>query len=198
MIDQIKAFTKIAFKSSLKWFTVVGIGGVFSIVTFITAYYLLNNSEIGGSGLFANLSTYLTKEFLKTLLFLISLPFILVYVLVANKIALHQAVFAVWGQKINGFVASRIAGLIEKMINTQPDWIKNMTDTAALKIRLIDANKKDNTASKLQKRILNYGLNKANLEGIDLQGENMNLPDVIATKINDTITDLAQPSFKLF
>jgi hypothetical protein len=199
----IRLFAKIGAKSFLLWIKVLGMGLLFSCICLLVAGHLLGNNESAGFhgsgiGAIVGLLYLFYGDFWPTLLFFSSIIFVILYFIVANKIALMNVVYLTWENKSTQFISPMVVGYLQKIYNQHSDWIKGRVDNSVLLKALIDICKSDSSSYKIQRKIIHYGLKKIRLDDVDLQDEKLNLPDVITQKIIRMISDTAKPSMKPF
>lgn len=158
-------------------------GLVFSIVYIVVAGLKLLNSQ--------------DTNFYHLLSLVILVIFPVIYYFIANKIAIRTALNQVWENKISGWLSPKISSYLDKIERNQPAWLHNASDSALIKLKLLETNKSDSDSSKWQKRIIAYGLKKANLDDVDFNNENTRVSTILSDKIFNAIAHITRPSSKL-
>ncbi len=199
MKENLKLFTSIAGKSFLGWLKVVLIGMSLSLVGVITAMIIRGTSSVQDN---VSGDTYLAAAPLgdvwSNLLLTVSIVLAVIYIMLANKYALQSSIYLIWENKLAGFVEPLIEKGFKQISSKQPDWLRNGIDTGTVKTRLLDEIRKDANANKIQKKVLDYGFKKLNLDGIDFQDSDFSIQATIAEKIKAQISSIAKPSLKVF
>ncbi len=198
MNQNLKTVAQISFKTGVKWFFMVSIGIVLTIICLTIS--LFNNSDWAGSGhgSFITLSIGLfTTNFFAFLLIFGSPIFITIYILLANKISIHNTLFLIWKSKAGIYIIQSVKTLTSK-ITEGNNWRQQISDSGMAKMKLLQATKESQQSSKLQKKVIGYGLKKIKLDDIDFQQENLNLSDIISNKFESFLDEFTKPSFKLF
>jgi len=208
MKNTIGSIAKAGSKAAFKWFIIITLGISFSLLCVVIGYFLLVNTNeatshgagsAGGLGAIAGLLTLFSVDFWPMLLTTVSLllfPFL--YLIIGNKVAIQTAIYSLWKSKGFDWLSPKIDGYLVKLENKQPNWLKSISNTAVLKLQLLDSSRKDSSASKWQRRILNFLIKKTKMDDVDLQADNLKVNNIISQKINATISDIAKPSMKLF
>jgi hypothetical protein len=196
MKENLQLLKKIAVKAGLSWFLVVGIGVTISLICIITSFFLYENYE-GVSGL-ERLTNAIHHEFWTLLLFILGICMMIFSVLYANKYAIHTSLSLVWKEKLQGFIAPKLETYIINISNKQPNWLSSITNASALKMKLLGEMRFDSNINSINKKVLQYGFKKINLDDVDFSQPYLDYPAIIAYKINEKITKMAKPSLKLF
>ncbi|WP_310555467.1 hypothetical protein [Flavobacterium sp.] len=196
MKENLSLLKKIALKAGFSWFLVVGIGVFTSLVCLITSFFLYQNYE-GVSG-FEVITNALRHEFWTLLLFVSSIAMLLFSVLYANKYAIHTTLSLVWKEKMQAFIAPKLETYIANISKKQPNWLSSVTNASALKMKLLGEMRFDSNINSINKKVLQYGFKKINMDDVDFSQPNLDYPAIIAYKINEKITEMAKPSLKLF
>ena len=74
----------------------------------------------------------------------------------------------------------------------------NLTNASAVKIKLLGELRFDSDVSSVNKKVLNYGFKKINLDDVDFSQPHLDYPAIIAFKINEKISKIATPDMKMF
>jgi hypothetical protein len=196
MKENLQLLKKIAVKAGFSWFLVVGIGFGVSLVCLITSCFLYENYE-GVTG-FKRLTNAVRHEFWTLLLFISSIAMMIFSILYANKHAIYTTLSLVWKEKLQGFIAPKLETYIINISNKQPNWLSSITNASALKMKLLGEMRFDSNLNTINKKVLQYGFKKINLDDVDFSQPNLDYPAIIAYKINEKITKMAKPSMRLF
>jgi hypothetical protein len=206
-MDQIKFYVKLAGTSLLRWLMLSGIGLVLSIIGIVVGVVLLGNNVGAGYhggrsgsviGALVGILTLFQDEFWTALLLVGSVGFVAIYVLVANKISLGFVLSRLFENKLSPIIGVKVSSLVGAFIDRQPGFAKALKGVSTLRGKLIDSAKQDATLNKLQRKVICAGLKKVRLEDIDLQQQNLNLPEVISNRVVQELQAVAEPSYKLF
>jgi len=196
--EKIKAVAKISAKSLIKWGFIIATGIFLTFLFFSIA--LFKNAEYAGGGhgnVIALAFGMLIGNFPAFLLVFCCPAFIMLYFVVANKIAVHTAINGIWKAKAGDVITSKVESIIKNVF--ERDGIgKSISDKAILKTKLLQANKSNTSTSKIQRKVISYGLKKMKLDDIDFQNENLNFSQVLSAKFNDLVSNIAKPTFKLY
>lgn len=198
MKESIKLYAKISGKAFLKWFLIVASGIVITLVFFFIILFSNASGAGGGHGNpFALLISLALEDVFGLLLFAGAPIFIILYFLIANKVAIHTVIYEIWTNKAVVYVEPAVQKIAEKITSKQ-NWISTVSDQAMLRAKLLDANKNDKSTSTLNRRVLNYAFKKIKLDDIDFQNEKLTLADILTSKLKNFISESAKPSFNLY
>jgi len=199
MNENLKLFTSIAGKSFFSWIKVILVGVTLSIVGVITALVIRGTSS---GQVNVSEDVYLAAapsgDLWSNLLLIVSIGLVVVYIMLANKHALQTSIHLIWENKLSDFVEPLVDKGFKRISSKQPDWLKNGIDGVTVKARLLDEIRKDDNASKIQKKVLDYGFKKLSLDGIDFQDSDFSIQTTISEKIKAQISSIANPSLKMF
>lgn len=206
LIGNIKLFAKISGKASLAWIKVAVIGAIIMIVDLIIAIVLLGDNSGGGfpasghAGILGAILGFVflfMVEFWTALLLLVGMLAPVLFIILANKNAISSAVYNVWKYKISDFVEPKIDFYIDKILQRQPDFLRNITDWSVVKVKLLDTINNDAQTPKLQKRIIKFILKKVKMDDVNFKDPNTNLNTILSLKIRQFIEGFAEPDLKL-
>lgn len=206
LIGNIKIFAKISAKASLAWIKVALIGAVVMIVDIVISIILLGDNAGGGFpasghtgiiGAVLGLIFLFVVEFWTALLLLVGILAPVLFIILANKNAISSAIYNVWKYKIADFIEPKIDFFINKILQKQPDFLKNITDWSVVKVKLLDTINKDEQTPKLQKRIIKFILKKIKMDDVNFKDPNTNLNSILSQKIKQFIESFAEPSLTL-
>lgn len=147
LLGNIKIFAKISGKASLAWIKVTLIGAVIMIVDLVIAIILLGENTEGGfpasahAGILGAVMGFIllfVVEFWTALLLTVGILAPVLFIVLANKNAIASAVYNVWKYKIADFIEPKIDLYIDKILQKQPDFLKNITDWSVVKVKLLD------------------------------------------------------------
>ena len=198
MIEHIKLAAKISGRIFLKWFMLVAAGSMLSLVC--AALVLFNNTGLGGGG-HGNAWTFMLNLFSTNttgFILLVGAPvFIVLYFLVANKIAIANTIYLVLKNKAGDMISAQVGRLVEGFTSGST-WVAKGTDAALLRAKLLQANMEDPNTSKLKRGVIKYGFKKIQLDDIDLQDGNAKLSTIVVGKVEHLMRETAKPSLKLY
>lgn len=206
LIGNIKLFAKISGKASLAWVKVALIGAVIMIVNIVIAIILLGDNTGGGFpasahagilGAIVGFFVLFTVEFWTALLLTVGILAPILFIVLANKNAIASAVYNIWKYKIADFVEPKIDFYIDKILQKQPDFLKNITDWSVVKVKLLDTINNDAQTPKLQKRVIKFVLKKIKMDDVNFKDPNTNLNSILSLKIKQFIAGFAEPDLKL-
>lgn len=207
LIGNIKLFAKISGKASLAWIKVALIGAVIMIVNIIIIAVILFGDNSGGGfpaaahggilGAIVGFFVLFTVEFWTALLMTVGILAPIIFIILANKNAIASAVYNVWKYKIADFIEPKIDFYIDKMLQKQPGFLKNITEWSVVKVKLLDTINSDSQTPKLQKRIIKFVLKKIKMDDVDLKNPDTNLSTILSLKIRQFIEGFAEPDLKL-
>lgn len=206
LLGNIKIFAKISGKASLAWIKVMLIGAVIMIVDLVIAIILLGDNTGGGfpasahAGILGAVMGFIllfVVEFWTALLLTVGILAPVLFIVLANKNAIASAVYNVWKYKIADFIEPKIDLYIDKILQKQPDFLKNITDWSVVKVKLLDTINNDSQTPKLQKRIIKFVLKKIKMDDVNFKDPNTNLNSILSLKIKQFIAGFAEPDVKL-
>lgn len=206
LLGNIKIFAKISGKASLTWIKVTLIGAVIMIVDLVIAIILLGDNTGGGfpasahAGILGAVMGFIllfVVEFWTALLLTVGILAPVLFIVLANKNAIASAVYNVWKYKIADFIEPKIDLYIDKILQKQPDFLKNITDWSVVKVKLLDTINNDSQTPKLQKRIIKFVLKKIKMDDVNFKDPNTNLNSILSLKIKQFIASFAEPDLKL-
>lgn len=204
--SNIKLFGKITGKSLFAWVKIALIGAVIMIVDITIAVILFSDNSGGGFpasahagilGAIIGFFVLFMVEFWSALLLTVGILSPVLFTILANKNAIASAVYNVWKYKVADFVEPKIDFYIDKILQKQPDFLKNITDWGVVKVKLLDTINNDSQTPKLQKRIIKFILKKIKMDDVDFKNPNTNLSSILSFKIRQFIEGFAEPDLKL-
>ena len=206
LLGNIKLFGKISAKSLFAWLKVAFIGAIIMIVDIIIAVILFGDNPGGGFpaaahggilGAIVGFFVLFTVEFWTALLLTVGILAPILFIILANKNAIATAIYNVWKFKLADFVEPKIDFYIDKILQKQPDFLRNITDWSVVKVKLLDTINNDSETPKLQKRIIKFVLKKIKMDDVNFKDPNTNLNSILSLKIKQFIAGFTEPDLKL-
>ncbi|MEL1254579.1 hypothetical protein AAEO57_12385 [Flavobacterium sp. DGU38] len=119
-------------------------------------------------------------------------PFILLSF--GNKYIISKTIHKLLSDKGETLLFPIIEKVLGKIKTNQPELLKKGTDTTKLKLKLIQeiSDSKDN--NKWLKKIIIYGLKKANLDDVDFSDEKLSFTDIVKNKTISGLKEISEPS----
>lgn len=201
VLENVKAFASIGARALLRGIAIAVTGFLLSLIGFLLIFYhhaegkSVSGGHFGGIGIFWDIPV---ESKAGALVFFGAPLFLMAYIFLAYKMVIQTVLYSVWESKLVGFIQPRIKSLVAGLAGRQPGWLKGITSWATLKLQLIAANNTAPESSFVKKRLVNYGLKKIKLDGIDFRRDDLDLPEVISSKIITVISETAKPSPVLF
>lgn len=197
MKEHISLLAKIGGKTALKWVFILFTGVLLTLVFSLAVIYK-NQDMPGTDGTIVAFIKALPSNNLAGAILLLGGPlFLMLYFLVANKTFVQNAIYLIWNNKGGDYIVSVIKRLIDK-ITQKEGPVKNITDAAMLRAKLLQANKEDATSPKLQRKIIGFAFQKIALDDIDFQEEDLELSDIIIEKFSHFVSEVSKPSMRWF
>ncbi len=194
MSSESKIYRSIGLKSAMAWSKIAFGGLIFSVICFLAGIMILFNSPEKENGFALVIKT----EPYADALIVMSCIFVFLYFALASKHALQTALYSLWKNKLSDFILPKTLTYIEHISNAlQPEWLKDVTNKAMIKIKLLDEVRKDKSINRIQRKALNLGFRKLKLDDMDFQ-QDQPLASIICLKINNTIASVSRPSMFLF
>lgn len=186
-----KGYKMIATKSFLAWLKVSVPSILFSLLCIGISIWLLtkNNPDYG----FQIYRIFSDKPWACLLLF-ISIIFILLFIIIANRYALQTMAMKLRENNSTEFMIPVIHDYINKLHENNPDW-QNEIKPFQLKKELLTMSKNDQSLNSIQRKMLLYGLSKIKLEKEEICDEEYKIPHYIVNKIETKIDTVINPSF---
>ena len=167
------------------------------VITLCTIVYQSGNGmgHMTGSAIIMLLFALRPIGFSLTVLSLIAIPFLLFSL--GNKYILSKTIHKLLSDKGEVLLFPIIDKVLNKIKSNQPDLLKKGTDTAKLKLKLIQEIK-DSSDNKWLKKIIIYGFQKVSLDEVDFKDENVSFTEIIKDKIITGLKNVSEPSRKFF
>ncbi|MBE8726562.1 hypothetical protein [Flavobacterium hungaricum] len=198
MKEQIKSAAKITAKSSLKWITIVLLGNLVTLICFLIIMF--QNISLAGGG-HGNVYTLIVNLFFQNicgfLLFVGAPLFAVGYFMIANKVAIQTVIHQVWENNASKYIEDKVILLVDKLTASH-NVTNSISNAAMLRLKLLEANKKDKESSMIKKKAIGYLFSKIQLDDIDFSNENLKLSEIISAKLNKFISEAVEPSFLFF
>lgn len=198
MIESIKIAGTITLKSIAKWVLIVFLGCLVTLVTFLVAFFRNIDLVEGESQKFSAFFYGLLTENFPALILIFGAPiFVIIYFIMANKISVQNVIFLLFRSKAGDYIISAITTAVEK-ITGKKGWHSDLISKGLVKAKVLQAVKNDPNTSKIQRSIIRYGFKKINLEDVDFQSEEANLPRVMSDKFRHFFEEMVRPSLMFF
>lgn len=201
MIDNLKYATKLFGTASFS-FLKINIPGqlLIIIIGVINLFVIVYQSGTGmghttGSAIVLLLFALRPIGYSLTLLCLFVGPFLLFSL--GNKYVISKTINKLLSDKGEILLFPIIDKILTKIKSNQPDILKKGTDTAILKLKLIQEIR-DSNDNKWLKRIIIYGFKKVSLDDVDFKDENISIPDIIKNKIITGLKNISKPNRNFF
>jgi len=206
-MDRIKFYAKLASTSLLRWLALAGFGFILSLIGIVVGLVLFGNNAGAGYhgggtgslvGALIGVATLFQDELWTAVLLTASFAFIAIYLLLANKIALSFVLFHFCENKLCPWVGDKVSALLSSIIDKQPGWLNSIKSVAALRNKLFESANADSALNRIQRKVVCYGLKRANLEDLDFQQQNLNLPALVSSKVVQSLQESARPTYMPF
>jgi len=198
MIENIKIYSKIAAKSFLKWLLIIGGGILLSTILFFIVLYQNIGMAGGGHG---NVLALLVNTFstnFPAFLLIVGFPlFIFFYIMIANKYFIQSSINQIWKNKAEAFVGEKIKNSVEKLV-AKNDTINSISNASVLRLKLLEENRTNPESSKIKRKIVDYIIKKIKLDDIEYSKKDLRLSDIVVNKVNNFISESAEPSLHFF
>jgi hypothetical protein len=178
-------------KAAWAWIK-TGVSGIlFSLLCIIISIWLFTTSDN------SNIFKVFGEKTFAVILLTVSIIFIVLYVIAANKIALSTLINLVWNNKLSGFIVTRVHTYMQSFTDSQPDWLTDINKSRFSQM-CQDIILRDGTLNKIQRTVLRYGFRHLSLSKSDFQKPQYELSETIVTKISDKISSVTEPSYLFF
>lgn len=195
MKENLKTIANISSKVLLKWVFIVVMGFFATGLTFTMVLY--RNFKLISTGItVAFLELYKTN--LSAFLLFFGAPiFMILYVVIANKLSIQSAIHLLWKGKTGDYLLSKVKTIIARLLEKE-GWRKSFSDKAILKAKVLQEIKNDPDTSRLQRNVIGFVLARIQLDKVDFQQEDLKISDIIVTKFSDFVTEIIEPSLVMF
>lgn len=200
MNENIKIASRITAKTFLAWSIVVFVGSIITFLCIPIVLFQVGDLGLAGGGHgspFALVIGLFSTNICGFILFMGAPIFIGLYFTIASKIAIQSIIYQIWKNKAGSFVENKIIIITDKL-TSKNDWTSFLSNETLLRVKLLEANKKDKETSKIKKKTINYLFKKIKLDDIDFTNDNLKLSDIILTKVIKSISETTKPSFCFF
>lgn len=203
MKENLKLIAKITAKTSLKWLMIVIMGTLltlifFSIVLFqSTGYTDTRMGHAGEASVYLILVNMFSRNICAFILLVGAPVFTFLYLMIANKYAVQYTIYQIWQNKLGSVIEAKVVTLVDFII-AKNNTAGGISDAAALKLKVLDANRTSPDTSKIQKKAIAYLFNKIQLDDVDFKKEDLKLSDIVGMKLNNIVAELAEPSLLFF
>ncbi len=198
MKENIKTGVTIIAKATLKWLIPLATGTLFSVIYLMIT--LFQNIRLAGGGhgnaiaLMINLALNNPCAFILVVGFPV---FIVLYFLLANKIAIQSVLYLMWKNKAQSFAENKVIKIVNKVTDNS-ETINSITNESMLRLKLLQENNKGQEDSKIKKKVINYLFAKVKLDDIDFKNKDLKLPEIISTRISRILSEAIKPSYLFF
>ncbi len=195
----------IGFTTAKTWLKVVVSGVSFCLVLFFVSLYLFFQTDtsalVQASGFLPVLQALLglvSTNLLPGILLLSSLLCPVLYVLLANKLAIETAVSMSWEQGLGSFVEQKITAYILVLADKFPEMFQKLEKTAAAKAELFKELQQDTEVAFWQRLIIRYFITKIPVEKLINTPRNdspagSRLAPVIGAAVQEIAKELIEP-----
>jgi hypothetical protein len=190
--ENVKAFAYISAKTFTKWISIGMAGGLISIIYGFSVLFLEEKQTI-----LVFLSNLFSKSISGFILFIGTPLFMVLYLLIANKIAIQTFLYQIWKNKAQGFLQEKVKGLVNKLTSAN-NWTSHISTAAVLKLKLLTANKNDKESNFILRKSIGYLLSMTKLDDIDFKDENIQLSEIVAQKLGEIVGEFSKPSLLFF
>ncbi|KAF2509963.1 hypothetical protein EYY60_10600 [Flavobacterium zhairuonense] len=198
MKENIKTGVTIIAKTTLKWLIVLTTGLLSSIMFFMIILFQNIRLAGGGHGNAIALMINLALNNPCAFILVVGSPiFILLYFLLANKIAIQSVLYLMWKNKAQNFVEGKIIRIVDKVTDNS-EIVNSISNESILRLKLLQENNKDQEDSKIKKKVINYLFAKVKLDDIDFKNKDLKLSDIISTRISRILSEAVKPSYLFF
>lgn len=180
-MDNVKFFTKTAAGALTRWLLVFLAGLLVTGIIVIIFNWKANSASYN--------TIYLVVS---------SLIFLTIYFIIANKTSLSFIISRLFDEKLSSILGEKVYYLLASISEKQPNWVQSIKNGAALKEKLLDSSQQDSSLNKIQRKAIAYGLKKINLDDINFQQENLNLPQEVSDRLMFKLSEIAKHSYGLF
>ncbi|MDM1556864.1 MULTISPECIES: hypothetical protein [Chryseobacterium] len=199
--DHFKYFSKLSAVFIFSLFKIYAIGILSTVITFSLGIYIMAESlgsSLGHSGALAFLMVTVMAKPLSAGLFyllMIAVPFCIG--IFSTKYGMSRIISKLVQDHSKTILVPFIDKVVGKIKNNEPVVVRNSTDYALAKVRLVNEFK-NSSENKILKRVLGYALNKVRFDELNLADENVDFYDIIKTTLIEKLHELAEPSAMIF
>lgn len=199
--DHIKYFSKLSAVFIFSLFKIYAIGILSTVITFSLGIYIMAESlgsSLGHSGALGFLMvTVMAKPLSAGLFYLLMIAAPFCIWIFSTKYGMSRIISRLVQDHSKTILVPFIDKVVGKIKNNQPMVVRNSTDYALTKVRLVNEFK-NSSENKILKRILGYALSKVKFDELNLSDENVDFYDIIKTTLIEKLHELAEPSAMMF
>ncbi|WET49045.1 hypothetical protein PYS58_21175 [Chryseobacterium indologenes] len=199
--DHFKYLSKLSAVFIFSLFKIYAIGILSTVITFSLGIYIMAESlgsSLGHSGALAFLMvTVMAKPLSAGLFYLLMIAAPFCIGIFSTKYGMSRIISKLVQDHSKTILVPFIDKVVGKIKNNEPVVVRNSTDYALAKVRLVNEFK-NSSENKILKRVLGYALNKVRFDELNLADENVDFYDIIKTTLIEKLHELAEPSAMIF
>ncbi|WP_336960799.1 hypothetical protein [Chryseobacterium contaminans] len=199
--DHFKYLSKLSAVFIFSIFKIYAIGILSTVITFSLGIYIMAESlgsSLGHSGALAFLTvTVMAKPLSAGLFYLLMIAAPFCIAIFSTKYGMSRIISRLIQDHSKTILVPFIDKVVGKIKNNEPVVVRNSTDYALAKVRLVNEFK-NSSENKILKRLLGYALNKVKFDELNLGDGNVDFYDIIKTKLIEKLHELAEPSAMIF
>lgn len=199
--DHLKYFSKLSAVFIFSLLKIYAIGILSTVITFSLGIYIMAESlgsSLGHSGALAFLMvTVMAKPLSAGLFYLLMIASPFCIGIFSTKYGMSRIISRLVQDHSKTILVPFIDKVVGKIKNNEPVIVRNSTDYALAKVRLVNEFK-NSSENKILKRVLGYTLNKVKFDELNLGDENVDFYDIIKTTLIEKLHELAEPSALIF
>ena len=199
--DHIKYFSKLSAVFIFSVFKIYAIGILSTVITFSLGIYIMAESlgsSLGHSGAFAFLiATVIAKPLSASLFYMLMIAAPFCIGIFSTKYGMSRIISRLVQDHSKTILVPFIDKIINKIKNNEPVVVRNSTDYALAKVRLLNEFK-NSSENKILKRVLGYALNKVKFDELNLGDENVDFYEIMKNTLIEKLHELAEPSAMIF
>lgn len=140
------------------------------------------------------------------LLLLASLGFMVIYFILAKKITMRYLISQLYTHKLASVIGGKLTELVATLLHHKPEWWRSINDAKSFKTKLAFATNdnsvitcgNDNVMHKVQRKVMLYALQRAELDDIDFTLSNTQLANEVGSRVMAKLSALAKASSSPF
>lgn len=199
--DHFKYFSKLSVVFIFSLFKIYAIGILSTVITFSLGIYIMAESlgsSLGHSGALAFLMvTVMAKPLSASLFYLLMIAAPFCIGIFSTKYGMSRIISRLVQDHSKTILVPFIDKIINKIKNNEPVVVRNSTDYALAKVRLVNEFK-NSSENKILKRVLGYALNKVKFDELNLADENVDFYGIMKNTLIEKLHELAEPSAMIF
>lgn len=191
-MEQLKYYARITGDALRRWLLITGSGLLLCAGSLFIALNRLGNNPGADWG------TAARQEPWSSALLLGSLALPAVYVLLANRITLGFALYALLDNKLLPLIGDKVSSLVSAFIAQQGGLGRLLGSASTLRDRLIAMAGEDSRLDRIQRKAVRHGLARIRLDDLDFRQPDINLPGVISGRVVTALQAAAEPGYQPF